>query len=256
MIETSDLTKSFGKLLAVDRLNLRVEPGELFGFLGPNGAGKTTTIKMLIGILRPTSGRAVVAGVDVAADPVAAKARLGYVPDTPNLYERLTAVEFLRFVGEIHRLDRRLADRRIANLLELFELKDRARELLGGYSHGMKQKVCLAAALLPEPRVIFLDEPTVGLDPRSARLFKDILRELCAKGTTVFMSTHILEIAERMCDRVGIIQAGRLIQVGSLADLRRGAADCPARAEMSLEDLFLELTGGAEAEEISRYLEG
>lgn len=255
MIETYDLSKSYGKLKAVDRLNLRIEPGELFGFLGPNGAGKTTTIKMLAGILRPTAGRAVVAGVDVGADPVRAKAQLGYVPDQPNLYEKLTATEFLRFVADIHRLDRRQADRRIISLLELFDLRERARELLGGYSHGMKQKICLAAALLPEPKVIFLDEPTVGLDPKSARMIKDILLGLCAKGATVFMSTHILEIAERMCDRVGIIQAGRLIQVGTLTDLRR-AMNGTAGPELSLEDLFLQLTGGAEVEEISRFLEG
>lgn len=255
MIQALALTKKFGKLTAVDRLDLQVQAGELFGFLGANGAGKTTTIKMLIGILRPTSGRALVGGVDVGTDPVRAKTLLGYVPDQPNVYERLTAVEFLRFVADIRRLERRQADRRILGLLELFDLRDRAGELLGGYSHGMKQKICLAAALLPEPRVIFLDEPTVGLDPKSARLIKDILRGLCAKGTTVFMSTHILEIAERMCDRVGIIQNGRLIQAGTLAELRRFAANGAAQPEMSLEDLFLQLTGGPEFEEIARFLE-
>jgi len=251
LIETFGLTKHYGPRVAVDQLNLRIAPGELFGFIGPNGAGKTTSIRMMIGILHPTSGRAVIAGVDVAKDPVAAKARLGYVPDNPHLYPKLTATEFLRFVGEIHRLERRQADLRIGELLELFGLEDRAEELLGGYSHGMKQKICLAAALLPEPKVVFLDEPIVGLDPRSARLFKDILRELCAKGTTVFMSTHILEIAERMCDRIGIIQAGKLIQLGTLSDLRKLAG---GEQGETLEDLFLQITGQTEEEDVAKYL--
>ncbi len=254
LIAARALTKKYGRLTAVDRLDLDVRPGELFGFLGPNGAGKTTTIRMLVGILRPTAGRASIAGVDVVAEPVRAKALLGYVPDQPNLYEKLTAQEFLQFVADLHRLDRRAADRRILSLLELFALRDRAGELLGGYSHGMKQKISLAAALLAEPKAVFLDEPTVGLDPRSARLIKDVLRGLCARGTTVFLSTHILEIAERMCDRVGIIQSGRLLQVGTLADLRRSAAGGMDQAEISLEDLFLQLTGGAEEAEIARFL--
>ncbi len=238
MIEAHGLTKHYGKLVALDRLDLRVQAGELFGFLGPNGAGKTTTIKLLTGILRPTAGHAVVAGIDLSVDPVRAKAQLGYVPDQPNLHERLTALEYLRFTADLRRLERKWADRRIAGLLDLFGLRDRAGELLASYSHGMKQKVCLAAALLPEPKVIFLDEPTVGLDPRSARLIKDILRGLSARGTTVFMSTHILEIAERMSDRVAIIKSGRLIALGTLSDLRSMATGGAAAGEQSLEDLF------------------
>ena len=254
MIAAQALTKKYGKLTAVNGLDLDVRPGELFGFLGPNGAGKTTTIKMLVGILRPTSGLARIAGVDIGAEPVRAKAQLGYVPDQPNLHEKLTALEYLRFVADLRRLDRRAADRRLLNLLELFDLRDRAGELLGGYSHGMKQQVSLAAALLAEPKVVFLDEPTVGLDPRSARLIKDVLRGLCARGATVFLSTHILEIAERMCDRVGIIQSGRLLQVGTLAELRQAAVGGAGEADISLEDLFLQLTGGAEEAEIARFL--
>ena len=195
MIRTVNLTKTFGSLLAVDNLSLEVAPGELFGFLGPNGAGKTTTIKMLVGMLTPTSGEAYLAGTDIYRHSVRAKAMLGYVPDQPNLYEKLTPIEFLNFVADIYRLDPVRASKGITHWLEVFDLADRSRELMGGFSHGMKQKVALAAALLHEPRVLFLDEPTVGLDPASARRIKDILKQLCSQGVTVFMSTHILEIA-------------------------------------------------------------
>jgi ABC-2 type transport system ATP-binding protein len=258
-IRAEGLTKRFGNFTAVDGLDLQINGGELFCFLGPNGAGKTTTIKMIIGTLVPTEGRVFLDGIDVYKEPVKAKRVLGYVPDEPNLYEKLTAIEFLSFIADIYRLDRTRARKRAMELLEMFELSGRANEQMGGYSHGMKQKVALAAALLHEPKVLLLDEPTVGLDPKGARMIKDILRGLCDRGTTVFMSTHILEIAERMADRVGIIQNGRLRAIGSVDELRGQARKSDEKlsgTQMTLEDLFLELTGGSEYEEVSRYLEG
>jgi ABC-2 type transport system ATP-binding protein len=238
-IETISLTKAYGKVKAVNDLSLQVEPGEMFCFLGPNGAGKTTTIKMLIGLVKPTSGRALVAGADVWAEGIRAKSHIGYVPDFASLYEQLTALEFLNFVADMFRMGRPERAAGIEHLLEVFELTAAARQPLGSYSRGMKQKVVIAAALLHRPRVLFLDEPTVGLDPKSARLLKDLLRQACAGGTAVFMSTHILEIAENMADRVGIIQRGRLLFQGTVPELRGAerAAD-----GSSLEDLFLQLT--------------
>ncbi len=255
MIRTEGLTKKYGNLSAVDRLDLHVEAGEVFGFLGPNGAGKTTTIKMLTGLLVPTSGKAWVSGMDVQADPVKVKAVLGFVPDTPDVYERLTARELLQFVADLRGMAPDRARRRMEQLLEMFELSDRQDDLLGGFSHGMKQKVGLAAALLGEPRVLFLDEPTVGLDPKSARLVKDVLRSMADGGGTVFVSTHILEIAERMCDRVGIIQRGVLLAEGTVKELRKRVVPGPGGEEASLEDLFLKLTGGEEYREIVKHLE-
>jgi ABC-2 type transport system ATP-binding protein len=227
MLAAAGLTKRYGTLTAVDHLDLAVGPGELFGFLGPNGAGKTTTIKMLVGLLRPTAGTASVAGFDLAREPEAAKRRIGYVPDAAFLYEKLTAREFLEFSADLYRVAPASRARRIDALLQLFQLRDRAADLLAGYSRGMRQKV------------LFLDEPTVGLDPRSARQMKDILLDFCREGKTVFLSTHILEIAERMCTRIGIINQGRLVAVGTLDDLRRMvSAD-----GQSLEQIFLQLTG-------------
>ncbi|MCL6580000.1 MAG: ABC transporter ATP-binding protein [Firmicutes bacterium] len=254
-IRAEDLTKRFGDLVAVDGVTFEVLPGELFGFLGPNGAGKTTTIKMMVGLLRPTAGKVAVAGFDLAADPVSAKARLGYVPDEPALYDKLTGREFLRLVAAVYRMDWKTVQGRVVELLELFDLSAQADDLLGGWSHGMRQKVALAAALLHEPEVLVLDEPTVGLDPRAARLVKDILREFCRRGGTVFMSTHILEIAEAMCDRVGIIDRGRLVAVGTEAELRGrvGAGDSDA---LTLEDVFLRVTGGPESADARRAFWG
>ena len=258
-IQAEALTKRFGDLTAVDGLDLHVMPGELFCFLGPNGAGKTTTIRMLNGTLVPTKGRVLLDGIDVYKEPVKAKQIIGYVPDEPNVYEQLTALEFLSFIADVYRLDKARAKKRALELVDMFELSDRADQQMGGFSHGMKQKMVPAAALLHEPRILFLDEPTVGLDPKSARMFKDILRGLCDRGITVFMSTHILEIAERMADRVGIIQNGKLRAVGSVDELRALASKSDEKlsgTQMTLEDLFLELTGGSEYEEVSRYLEG
>ncbi|MCL6451886.1 MAG: ABC transporter ATP-binding protein, partial [Acetobacteraceae bacterium] len=223
MIECGELTKRFGRLVAVDRLNLQVKSGELFGFLGPNGAGKTTTIRMLVGLLTPTAGWVRVGGIDMARRPLEAKALLGYVPDSPDLYERLTPRELLDLVAAIYRLDRAWARARARELLELFGIGEWADQVIGGLSRGTRQKLCLSAALLHQPKALFLDEPTVGLDPRGARTVKNLLRGLCRNGCAVFMSTHILEIAERMCDRVGIIHRGRLVAVGSLEEVRRAA---------------------------------
>jgi len=250
MIEIKGLTKYYGDLLAVDHLDLTVRPGELFGFLGPNGAGKTTTIRMMVGLLRPTEGKVYINGHDVEREPLAAKACIGYLPEIPFLYEKLTGREFLSFVAELYGVEPERARRRGDDLLRLFDLEEQADELIQGYSHGMRQKIALAGALIHEPKVLILDEPTRGLDPRSARTVKDILRRLCAQGATVFMSTHILEIAERMCDRVGIIDRGRLIACGTMEELR-AQSQSPGS---TLEDIFLQLTGGVEYEEIIKFL--
>ena len=251
MLSTRLLTKRYGSLTAVEDLDLEVGAGELFGFLGPNGAGKTTTIKMLVGLLRPTSGTARVAGIDITAEPEKAKARIGYVPDAATLYDKLSAREFLEFSGDLYHVEPRVRDRRIASLLKLFDLDQRANDFLSGYSRGMRQKVSLAAALLHDPQVLFLDEPTVGLDPQSARQMKDILQDFCKEGKTVFMSTHILEIAERMCTRLAIINHGRLVTVGSLQELRHMVG----QDGQSLEQIFLELTGSRE-DDVSAVLRG
>lgn len=254
MIRAEGLNKNYGTLNAVQDLSLSIGPGRIFGFLGPNGSGKTTTIKMLCGLLSPTSGRALICGIDVQKEPVKAKALLGYVPDTPDVYEKLSARELLQFVADLRKMDRQKAQTRMDELLYMFELDERQNELLGSYSHGMRQKVCIASALLDEPKVLFLDEPTVGLDPKSARLVKEVLRQVANGGGTVFMSTHILEIAERMCDRVGIIHQGRLIAEGSMEDLKqRGLPEADGDA-VSLEDLFLKLTGGEKYRDLVKHL--
>jgi ABC-2 type transport system ATP-binding protein len=251
LIETRNLVKRYGDALAVNDVSFDVHAGEVFGFLGPNGAGKTTTIKMIVGLLRPTSGGVRVAGHDVAGEPLEAKAASGYVPDTPNLYAKLTARELLRFVADLYGLDRGQVAHRIDELMRMFDLAAAADDTIDSYSHGMQQKVSLAAALMHDPRVLVLDEPTVGLDPRSARLIKDILRQMADRGSAIMLSTHILEIAERMCDRVGIINHGQLIAVGTMDELR--ALD--SSGEASLEDIFLSLTGGAEDAELAQVLQ-
>ncbi len=250
MIECRNLTKKFGELVAVNDLGLTVHAGELFGFLGPNGAGKTTTIKMMTGLLRPTTGTAIIGGHDIQIEPIPAKRIFGYIPDNPFLYEKLTGREFLHFMADLYSVHTSERARRMDDLLRLFELYEKGNDLIQGYSRGMRQKIALAGALIHSPKVIFLDEPTVGLDPKSARMMKDILRELCRRGTAVFVSTHILEIAERMCDRVAIINKGSLIASGTLDELRELAAG----SSSSLEDIFLELTGASEEEDLFRYL--
>ncbi len=250
LIQIHNLTKRYGDKTAVNNVSLDVFGGEVFGFLGPNGAGKTTTIKMIVGLLQPTSGQVTVGGYDVNKQPLQAKAASGYVPDTPNLYAKLTGRELLRFVGDLYNLNSTQAERRSEELLRMFDLISAADDTTDSYSHGMQQKTVLAAALMHDPKVLVLDEPTVGLDPKSARLIKDILRQMAERGAAVFLSTHILEIAERMCDRIGIINNGELIAVGTMDELRAlGQA-----GGASLEDIFLNLTGGAEEAEIAEVL--
>jgi ABC-2 type transport system ATP-binding protein len=251
LIDVQNLTKKFGEKVAVNDVSFRVQSGEVFGFLGPNGAGKTTTIKMIVGLLQPTSGVVRVAGYDIHKEPLRSKAATGYVPDTPNLYAKLSGREFLTFVGDLYEVERTQVQRRIEELLRLFDLVQAGDDTIDSYSHGMQQKTALAAALMHDPQVLILDEPTVGLDPKSARLIKDILRQLAERGSAIFLSTHILEIAERMCDRIGIINKGELIAVGTMDELRL----LNKRQDgASLEDIFLELTGGTEYAEISEVL--
>lgn len=228
----------FGRHVALDGIGLDVRPGELYGFLGPNGAGKTTTIRILTGLLLPSSGTACVAGYDVVRDPYEVKRRIGYVPDRVFLYDKLTGAEFLQFVGDLHGLGRRQVRDAARPYVERFDLGPWIHELIEAYSHGMRQKLALAAALLHEPEVLILDEPMVGLDPRSARDVKELLQHYTARGRTVFLSTHTLEIAQALCSRVAIIQSGRILTQGTLEDLRR-----EARQEGgSLEAVFLRLT--------------
>lgn len=255
LIETKHLVKRYGDKVAVDDVSFDVYSGEIFGFLGPNGAGKTTTIKMIVGLLQPTSGTVRVGGYDVQEQPLLAKSASGYVPDEPNLYAKLTGRELLRFVGDLYGLDRQQVERRIEELLRLFDLTQAAEDTIDSYSHGMQQKIALAAGLIHDPKVLVLDEPTVGLDPKSARLIKDMLRQIATRGAAVFLSTHILEIAERMCDRIGIIDRGRLIAVGTMGELRALSQDgAQTPGESSLEDIFLGLTGGTEYAEIAEVL--
>ncbi len=273
MIVCRNLTKRFGDLTAVDNMNFQVSAGELFGFLGPNGAGKTTTIKMMTGLLTPTSGTATIGGYDIQSHPLEAKRIFGYIPDNPFLYEKLTGREYLNFMADLYSVGHQNRAQRMEDLLRLFELHEKGDELIQGYSRGMRQKIALAGALIHSPGVIFLDEPTVGLDPKSARVMRDILHELCRRGTTVFVSTHILEIAERMCDRAAIVNRGRLIAIGTMDELRAAAETAPHASgdpsrngangtdaaqrpsdKKSLEDIFLELTGGAEEADLIQYL--
>lgn len=248
-IELSGLNKQYGRAAAVKSLDLQVSKGELFGFLGPNGAGKTTTIKMMTGLLEPSSGQACICGIDIWETPLKAKRRLAYVPDEPNLYPKLTAWEYLRFIGSVFQMSNETFRTRAHELLHNFNIEARAHELIESFSHGMKQKVALSGALLHAPDVLFLDEPTVGLDPGSARNLKNLLRRICDEGTTVFLSTHILEIAERMCDRVGIINEGGLIALGTMEELRNQEKGA------SLEDIFLEMTGDESSAEWAKQLD-
>jgi ABC-2 type transport system ATP-binding protein len=248
VIKIKNLSKVFGSFPAVDDLNLEISRGELFGFLGPNGAGKTTTIRMLTGLLRPTRGEILINGHSIKTEPIQAKACLGFVPDEPVLYEKLTGREFLSFMADLYRVEKGEKEERIPELLELFGLSDRGDDYIQSYSRGMRRKIAIAGALIHDPQVLLLDEPTLGLDPSSARLLKDILRALVDRGAAVFMSTHILEIAEHMCTRVGIINQGKLIACGTMDQLRSQAQ------ETSLEDIFLKLTGGAEYRDTIRFL--
>lgn len=249
-IELKNLTKKYGSLTAVNNLNLEIEKGEIFGFLGPNGAGKTTTIKLLSGLLKPTSGTAKILGFDIQVNPIEAKSYIGLIPDEPNIYEKLTGREFLRFMGNIFKVENTVIVKKTTELLKIFDLQDRADELIQVYSHGMKQKIAIAGALIHSPKIIIFDEPTIGLDPKSARTIKDILKYRAESGDCIFMSTHILEIAERMCDRIGIINNGNLIAVGNMDELRHLSKS----GKYNLEEIFLELTNAEENSELIKSL--
>ena len=237
MIEFRNVSKRYGTKLAVNDLSLKIEAGELFAFLGPNGAGKTTTIKMICGLLFPTTGEVLVGGYNVVRDGDKARELLSYVPDQPYLYEKLSGREFLWFIAELYGLTRADAERRIAEVIELFNLHDFVDDLTERYSHGMRQRTVFASALVHRPKILIVDEPTVGLDPRSIRLLKDLLRKEAKSGTTVFLSTHSLDIAQELADRIGIVDHGRLITCGNLDALRKQAS-----LDGSLEDVFLKLT--------------
>jgi ABC-2 type transport system ATP-binding protein len=249
MIRLENLTKLYGSFVAVDDISLHVPRGVLYGCLGPNGAGKTTTLRMIAGILRPSGGRVILGGDDVHERPMIAKQRLGFIPDRPFVYDKLTGAEFLRFVAGLYGQEGDSVERRIAELLEVFELTSWKDELVEAYSHGMRQKLIISSALIHRPEVIVVDEPMVGLDPKAARLLKDIFRQFVQKGGTVLMSTHTLEVAEAMCDRVAIIQHGKIIAAGTMAELRQ-----QHQADASLEELFLKLTGGVHARALAEVL--
>jgi ABC-2 type transport system ATP-binding protein len=239
MIELKQLTKKYGSFTAVDQIDLHVARGELFGFLGPNGAGKTTTLRLIAGILRPTAGTIRIAGIDLLRDPMSAKAKLGFIPDRPFIYEKLTGMEFLRFVAGLFRQEGLEVDHRARELLALFDLEDWRDELVESYSHGMRQKLIIASAFVHRPEVIVVDEPMVGLDPKAAKTLKGLFREYTQRGNTVMMSTHTLEVAGDLCDRVAIIQRGKIRACGTVEELRVHAENPHDR----LEDIFLRLTG-------------
>jgi ABC-2 type transport system ATP-binding protein len=239
MIKLTNLVKRYGDFTAVKSINLDVPRGELFGFLGPNGAGKTTTLRMIAGILRPTSGTIHIGDVNLTADPIAAKSKLGFIPDRPFIYEKLTGAEFLRFVAGLYDQEGPQIEHRARELLALFDLEEWRDELVESYSHGMRQKLIISSAFVHRPEVIVVDEPMVGLDPKAARILKDLFREYCNRGHTIMMSTHTLEVAESMCDRIGIIQAGVIRALGTMAELRSSAQS----GTEGLEQIFLRLTG-------------
>src|SRR5712675_1373787 len=259
MIGLYDLVKQYGKFTAVDGISLEVAPGEIHGFLGPNGAGKTTTLRMIAGLLKPTSGRVEVNGHDLATSPEAAKASLGFIPDRPFIYEKLTAGEFLRFHAGLFGIDSNGVGERVREMLDLFELGRWENELVEAFSHGMKQRLVMSAAFLHRPRAVVVDEPMVGLDPRGARLIKDVFPKMSSRGVGILMSTHTLEVAQEMCDRISIILKGRIIARGTVDELRAMSGGGPpsgngaagGRGERDeLTAVFLRLTGGGALQEI------
>lgn len=242
MINTQNLTKRFGTKTAVNALDLSIGAGEFFCFLGPNGAGKTTTIKMLTGLIKPSSGNAVLGGYDIQKDPVKTKSLIGYIPDTPFLYEKLTGREFMRFVAGLYQMPASCLNGSAEELLELFEIRHVGDQLIESYSHGMRQKLSFASCFLHDPKIVIVDEPWVGLDPKNIRFVKDYLKQRTREGMTVFMSTHSLSIIEDVADRIGIIHNGSLLHTGTLPEIL-ALSQNPG----SLEDVFLELTRGADA---------
>ena len=250
MIRVEDLVKKYGAFTAVDGVSLDVAPGEIHGFLGPNGAGKTTTIRMIAGLLKPTRGRIVIDGHDLEREPEKAKAALGFIPDRPFLYDKLTAAEFLRFHAGLYGIEGGGLRERLLELLALFELVGWKDELIESFSHGMKQRLVMCAAFLHRPRAVLVDEPMVGLDPRGARLIKQVFRAMSRKGVAILMSTHTLEVAEEMCDQISIILGGRILARGTVADLRALAGG----EDEKLTPVFLKLTGGSGLQEIDEAM--
>jgi ABC-2 type transport system ATP-binding protein len=238
MIELIDLTKKYNDFPAVNGLNLVVEKGEIFGFIGPNGAGKTTTINMMGGVLAPTSGAVMICGINMQDHPKKAKSKIGYIPDRPYLYEKLTGIEFLKFIGDLYGVDENTFLNRSREKLRLFSLSEWADDLIESYSHGMKQRLVMAAALLHDPEVIIIDEPMVGLDPLVINMVKSLFQHLAKEGVTIFMSTHTLKVAEDICDRIGIIHKGSLLATGTAEDLKRDILN----KEADLEEIFIKLT--------------
>jgi ABC-2 type transport system ATP-binding protein len=249
MIQTINLVKEYANIVAVNGVNLEVKPGEVFGFLGPNGAGKTTTIKMIVGTLQPSSGKVLIDGIDVAENPIEAKRITGFIPDRPYIYEKLTAMEFLLFVAGLYNMEPGFAEKRGLELLGLFGLSDWADQLVEQFSHGMRQRLIMSSAFLHQPKLIVVDEPMVGLDPKGARLVKKLFREAADSGMTIFMSTHTLEVAEELCDRIAIIQNGTVVSCGTMDELR-----ARSRSGAGLEQIFMELTGGEEMADVIRVL--
>ena len=249
-ITVEHLSKRFGEYRAVDDISLSVRPGEIFGFLGPNGAGKTTTIKMLAGLLKPEQGRILILGRDLALEPETCKQQTGYIPDRPYLYEKLTGEEFLEFIASLYRLPADDFYRRVEEYLRLFDLAEWRHHLIESYSHGMRQKLIITSVFMLAPPLIVVDEPMVGLDPKSARIVKELFKKHARKGGAVFLSTHSLEIAQELCDRIAIILHGQLKSLGTMADLRREAR----LEESALEDIFLQLTGAYELQEVINAL--
>jgi len=250
MIAVNDLVKKYGTFTAVNGVSLDVRPGEIHGFLGPNGAGKTTTIRMIAGLLKPTSGCILVNGHDLTSNPEAAKASLGFIPDRPFLYEKLSAGEFLRFHGGLYGLNGPAVGARVREMLELFELARWEDELVESFSHGMKQRLVMCAAFLHRPEAVLVDEPMVGLDPRGARLIKDVFRTMSARGVAILMSTHTLEVAQEMCDRISIILQGRIIARGTVPEVRAMSGT----PDDQLTNVFLKLTGGSALQEIDEIV--
>jgi len=252
MLHLEGLVKRYGSFTAVNGIDLTVPRGEIFGFLGPNGAGKTTTIRMIAGVLQPSGGRIEIGGDDLGSDPVSAKSRIGYIPDRPFLYEKLSGGEFLRFVAGLWGKDESVSEQRVAGLLDLFSLSEWRDELIESYSHGMRQKLLIISALIHQPELIVVDEPMVGLDPRSARILKDLLRAFVDRGGTVFLSSHTLEVVEAVCDRIAIIREGDIIALGTMDDLR----DQVDSGEAHLEEIFLKMTGNEDMANVVASLQG
>ena len=234
MLKIEHLTKTYGEKKAVDDLSLHIAPGEIYGFIGHNGAGKTTTIKACCGILQAESGEVLIDGVSVKENPIAAKAKIAYIPDNPDLYEFMTGIQFLNFIGDVFGVSAEDRQARIRKYADLFELTNDLAQPISAYSHGMKQKLAVISALLHEPKLLIMDEPFVGLDPKASHILKELMRELCKNGGAIFFSTHVLEVAEKLCDKVAIIKGGKLIKSGTMDEVKGDA---------SLENVFLELEG-------------